>query len=344
MGRRPTISDVASTAGVSVATVDRVLNGRHPVREETARRVYEAATEIGYHASNVILQRMSGSLPEVRLGFLLHKRDQSFYQAFAAEIERAVAATPGVAARAQVRYVTSQSPKDIVADLESLAETAQAIAMTSIDHHMVTAAVQSLKSCGIPVYSLLSDFAQGVRESYVGTNNVKVGRTTAWLISRTARSPGKVAVFVGGHRWHGHELRETGFRSYFREHAPEFQVVETLVNLDTREVTYEATLELLGRHKDMRGFYVAGGGMEGAIAALRELQRSEDEISVIVNELTPDTQLALQDHLITAVVATPLEQICRAAIDLMVSAIAHGPAETPGQMFLPFDLHVPESV
>jgi len=39
MGRRPTIADLAEAAGVSVATVDRVLNARHPVREATAERV-----------------------------------------------------------------------------------------------------------------------------------------------------------------------------------------------------------------------------------------------------------------------------------------------------------------
>ena len=37
MARRPTIQDIAEEAGVSVATVDRVLNGRLKVREETAQ-------------------------------------------------------------------------------------------------------------------------------------------------------------------------------------------------------------------------------------------------------------------------------------------------------------------
>ncbi len=41
MAKRPTITDLARISGVSVATVDRVLNSRLPVREETARRVYE---------------------------------------------------------------------------------------------------------------------------------------------------------------------------------------------------------------------------------------------------------------------------------------------------------------
>jgi LacI family transcriptional regulator len=43
MVRRPTIADVAQTAGVSVATVDRVLNGRSARAGRDARRVYEAA-------------------------------------------------------------------------------------------------------------------------------------------------------------------------------------------------------------------------------------------------------------------------------------------------------------
>src|SRR5690349_3894408 len=42
---RPTIADLAQAAGVSVSTVDRVLNGRDPVRRPTAERVLAAAEE-----------------------------------------------------------------------------------------------------------------------------------------------------------------------------------------------------------------------------------------------------------------------------------------------------------
>ncbi|SDZ47366.1 LacI family transcriptional regulator, partial [Jannaschia faecimaris] len=43
MANRPTIADLARAAGVSTATVDRVLNGRLSVRAETARKVQDAA-------------------------------------------------------------------------------------------------------------------------------------------------------------------------------------------------------------------------------------------------------------------------------------------------------------
>jgi LacI family transcriptional regulator len=38
VSRRSTLSDLAKAAGVSVATADRVLNQRHPVRDGTAER------------------------------------------------------------------------------------------------------------------------------------------------------------------------------------------------------------------------------------------------------------------------------------------------------------------
>ena len=78
-GRRKVASrkEVAELAGVSEATVSRVLNGVGPVREETRRRVLEAARKLNYqiHALAASFARgRSGNLgvvlphvPKVRL-------------------------------------------------------------------------------------------------------------------------------------------------------------------------------------------------------------------------------------------------------------------------------------
>jgi DNA-binding LacI/PurR family transcriptional regulator len=50
MSRRPTIRDVAERAGVSIATVSRVLNDRGDVSLETRERVREVARSVGYSA------------------------------------------------------------------------------------------------------------------------------------------------------------------------------------------------------------------------------------------------------------------------------------------------------
>src|SRR4051812_28546724 len=91
MGRRPTIADLAQVSGVSIATVDRVLNRRLPVREDTAQRVVAAAESIGYHATGLLKQRLVQA-PQRTFGFLLQKRNDDFYRALAAELTAATTA------------------------------------------------------------------------------------------------------------------------------------------------------------------------------------------------------------------------------------------------------------
>jgi LacI family transcriptional regulator len=340
---RPTIQDVARAAGVSVATVDRVLNGRHRVREETSRRVYDAAAQIGFHAASLLRQRLLEGLPQYRLGFLLQKPDQSFYQAFARELDIAVRDHPGIRGIANIEFSNSQTPTERSEKLREIGARSHAVAMVSPDYPAITAAVEDLKKRNVPVFSLLSDFASGVREGYVGLNNRKVGRTAAWMIKKAARAPGKVAVFVGSHRFGGHELREIGFRSYFRECAPEFEVLDTVVNLDSQELTHESVADLLHRHDDLVGIYVAGGGMEGLISAIRQEAQGR-QISTIVNEITPESRAALADDIVTLAICTPLQNLCRDLVKLMVMAIEKGPATATGQTFLPFDMYLSENI
>ncbi|MBP7003057.1 LacI family DNA-binding transcriptional regulator [Amaricoccus sp.] len=341
--KRATIADLSREAGVSVATVDRVLNGRVKVREETARKVHEAARRIGYHGANAIHSRMLADLPEMHFGIILQKGGHAFYQAFAAEIEDQLRAHADHRLRATVRFAESTRPSELAEMLGWMRGKVHAVAATGLDHHEVTRAVEDLRARGVPTFSLLSDFAQGVREGYVGLNNLKVGRAIGWLMARIARRPGKVVTFVGGNRFHGHQLRETGLRSSFREYAPDIEMLGTILNLEERQVTYEATHALLESHPDLSGIYCAGGGMEGAIAAMRESGRA-NEVMLVVNELTDESREALQDGTVKIVLRTPLPQLCAELIPLMIHAVEKGMAETPGQRFLPFELWTPESL
>jgi LacI family transcriptional regulator len=313
------------------------------VREETARRVYDAARRIGYHAAPLIAQRLQADLPVLRMGVVLHKERRVFYQNFAAELEAAAARATGLRVKPVIEFAVSQPPANFVALMQGMRGRVDAIVANAVTHPDVTDVIAALKAEGIPTFALLNDFAQGGRQNYLGLNNLKVGRIAASLIGMAACKPGKVAVFVGGYRWHGHELREAGFRSWFREYAPQFQILDTLMNLETRQLTYEATLDLLARHPELRGIYVAGGGMEGAIAAVREV-RKPSEVCLVVNELTPQSRGGLVDGFVTMVITTPLPQLCDDLVRLMAEAAKAGPSEVAGQHFLRPELILPESV
>ncbi|EAR51102.1 hypothetical protein OG2516_18070 [Oceanicola granulosus HTCC2516] len=343
MANRPTTKDVARAAGVSVTTVDRALNGRMKVREETLRRIAEAAHRVGYHGRGLIDHRLGLVVPRKRLGVVLVKRQQEFYQNFARELQSAMAARADVRGEVCIRFAASQAPDDFVTELLDLGDKVDALACVAVNHQKLDAAVQTLEQRGVPVVALLNDMAQGIRASYLGLNNIKVGRLAGWMLTRTIRRPGKLAVFVGGNRWHGHDLREAGFRSFVRGEAPGFPVPDTVVNLETREVTYEATLDLLRRHRDLAGIYVAGGGMEGAIAALREA-RAPGEVGLVVNELTADSRAALADGFAAMVISTPLAELCRNLVSLVVEGLGPGAEAVPGQQFLEPRIYLPEMV
>ncbi|SPH25062.1 hypothetical protein DEA8626_04097 [Defluviimonas aquaemixtae] len=341
--RRPTLKDLAEAAGVGVATVDRVLNERPNVRATMVERVLAAAEDIGYPTKKLDAIKLDAARPVVRLGIVLHKPSQEFYRNFASELEIAVKNRAEVRGRCEIRFSSSQAPSEFAAELVEASKSAEVLATSAINHPTLSQTIRALQDDGKPVFSLLNDAASGVQQSYVGLDNVKVGRIAGWMIATQVREPGKVAVFIGGNRWHGHILRETGLRSYLRDYAPHLQLLDAIVNLETRQVTYEATLDLVDRHPDLRGIYVAGGGMEGAIAALREV-RPPGKVALVVNELTNESRKALSDRYVSLAIATPLPDICRYLVSLMIEAARSGPSETSGQHYLTPQLLVPESL
>jgi len=343
VSRRPTIVHLARAADVSVATVDRVLNRRHPVREETARRVLAAAEEIGFHAAALIKQRLDPDAPSRTFGFVLQKETSYFYQALAAALDEACRSAPGVRGRAVISFAAELTPAAVLEKLARLSQRADALAVVSVDHPSISQAVEELKGRGIPTFGLLTGLAAPARAGYVGIDNRKAGRMAAWTIARTARRPGEVGLLVGSHRYLGHEMREIGFRSYFREHAPSFRVLETLVNLEEPRIAYEATLDFLQKHQGLAGICVAGGGMEGVIAALRD-ERRAGSLAVVVPELTPESRSALVDDVVTLVIGTPLQLLARKTIEAMLRAIDRSSPEGLGELFLPFDIYTSENL
>ena len=61
---RATIGDVADRAGVSIATVSRVVNDRYGVASATAARVRVAIDELGYE-SNLIARSMRSQRTDI---------------------------------------------------------------------------------------------------------------------------------------------------------------------------------------------------------------------------------------------------------------------------------------
>lgn len=336
------MGDVAAHAGVSVATVDRVLNRRYPVRPATARRVLETAESLGYHGTPLLRARVEEQHRPCRMGFLLQREGSPFYRQLARDIEQAVLAL-GNGSSVAIGFVGELDAPEIVEGLRRLGRQAEALAVVAVDHPRVSEQIALLRAEGILTFALLSDLSAPERAGYIGLDARKAGRTAAWAITRLAKKPGAVTIFVGSHRYLDHDTREISLRSYLREHAPDFRLLEPVVDLEQPEVAYEAALALLGRNPDLVGIYVAGGGTEGVIRALVERGRCRDVV-LVANELTPGNQSALIDGVLDLVIATPTRALAEKAVRSMLDATVRPSAFAASQFILPFALYGPENI
>ncbi|MGB0846482.1 MAG: LacI family DNA-binding transcriptional regulator [Thiolinea sp.] len=342
MTERITMRDVAVKAGVGIATVDRVLNGRRKVREENAQRVYQAAIELGYYAAPVIQYRLQEAAPTATFGFVLPKGQQPFYQNLSSKLQQEVERCTAIRGKVVIRYAKTQLSGEFAELLTDMRGQADIVAASAVDHPTVTMAVEQLAAAGIATFSLLNDFASPVRHSFVGLDNMKIGRTAGWMLANSLREPGNVSILMGSHLWQGHQLRELGFRSYLREYAPELQLSDAVLNLETSQITYEMMADLLATTPDLRGIYITGGGMEGAIRALREM-REPGEVRLIVHPYNQESRQALAERYVSMIIGTPLQELCRWLIGRMTDTLLDKQTTLQGQHFLHPQIFLPES-
>jgi LacI family transcriptional regulator, galactose operon repressor len=343
LAKRPTMQDVADAAGVGVATVDRVLNNRAAVRTATAASVINAAQKLGYYSVPVIRHRLTSKLPLCRLGFILQKADDSFYQQLAEQLQISTENAPHVRGRAIVEFVDDLSAEKISAAMLAMQDNVDVIACVPIEHPIVSRTISELAEKGIPVVALLTTLGAQSLAGYIGVDNRQLGRTAGWLMSHLVSKPGKIAVFVGSHRYVGQEMSEIGFRSYCRENPRGHELLETSINLDDPAVAEGVTLDLLRKHPDLAGIYDAGGGREGIIAALRSDGQGRD-VAVICSQLTPATQSALIDGVISAVLSLPVNAFCAATVEAMVTAFLGNPGKFQHQHIIPFEIITSENI
>jgi LacI family transcriptional regulator len=87
MKTRPTMHDVARTAGVSLKTVSRVVNGEPGVGPTTHARVRGAIESLGFRRNDLARSLRKGS-SSATVGLVIEDLDNPFYAAMARSVER----------------------------------------------------------------------------------------------------------------------------------------------------------------------------------------------------------------------------------------------------------------
>ncbi len=308
------IKEIAVQAGLSEATVDRVLNERGMVRADTAAQVKQAIADLERQRSQLQLGGRTFMVDVVV------QAPERFSGAVRTALEEELPSLRPAVIRSRFHLRETGGAADLVAVLDRIAARgSHGVILKAPDVPEVDAAAAGLARAGIPVVTLVTDLPGSARVAYVGVDNRAAGATAAYLLGLALGDrPGSILVSVSSSYFRGEEEREMGFRSAMRALHPDRALVEISETDGLDEALRARVGAALASHPDIVAVYSIGGGNVATLEAFDAAGR--DCLAFIAHDLDQDNRRLLAERRIAAVLHHDLNQDLRRACQLIMQA------------------------
>lgn len=287
-----TTNDVARAAGVSIATVDRVINGRSGVRHETRERVHAAIERLDFRRDLRAASLARGRT--YRFLFVLPCRQSSF----AENLEEAALNLPSALMAERVDIAIEKAdmmdPASLFATLDGIRpEDWDGIAVKATDAPGIREALDDLVDRGLPVVTLVSDIPSSKRQVYVGLDNTAAGRVAGSLMGRfLSDRKGVIGMIAGSLMIRDHIERRVGFEQVLTTEYPSLTLLPVVESADDPAAAAQIMERMLNEHPDLLGIYSISAGNRGILAVL-DKRKPKTRPVLIVHELSPLIRRAL---------------------------------------------------
>ncbi len=312
----PTTKDLARAAGVSLATVDRVLNDRGGVSKKKAEAVAIAVEQIGFerNAAAAALARQRG----LRLGFVIPKTGGAFLDKILQSIHEYEPI-----GRAEMTSVSIIRIDD--KDVHKAARAISRIEVSDFDAIAVMAtqspplrdALTRLAARGVQIASFLTKQELGGAEDFVGIDNRAAGATAGRLLGQFfGGNPGAVLPVAESLQSRDALERRLGFDDVIGSKYPHLRRLPTLETHGDVKRAHSVISTALAAHPDINGIYLLTGEAAGPIEVLRNLDALKGK-TLIAHERTSVTEEALRSGELDAVIAQDPGHLVRSAVRIM---------------------------
>lgn len=320
MRTRPTMVDVARVARVSLKTVSRVVNGEPGVRTETAARVREAVSVLGYRANDTArnLRRRQGP---ATVGLVIEDVRNPFYSSIARAVEE-IARQHGHVVIIANSDENPAGERKAVGTLLERQVTGLLIVPAGRDHSYLLDEIRH----GIPIV-FMDRPARRVKSDEVLLDNVGGARlATSHLLERGHR---RIGVVGDPPTVYTVAQRVRGFRAAMA--AAGVAVDESLMRLGVRDVVQAevATRELLSMTRPPTAVFTANN--RASVGVLRALRGRESAFAVVGFD---DFELADMLPVPVTVVKHEPEEMGRTGAELLFGRLA-GDERPPQRIVLP---------
>ena len=319
---RVTIAAIAHHAGVSRATVDRVLNRRGDVSADTERVVLLSARSLGFgHRLEAMPTRL------LRICVLMQAPANPYYRLLADGFAAADRDFAAARVATYASHIDVDDPASISRKLDSVATEYDALvvvvpARPDIDDRVLDIAAR------MPVVAIATGLDRGIPHWYVGPDNYRAGRLAGELMGRMVGQRSGVLVVGGLPSFRGHLERRAGFRDVLAESYPRASLAEIIESGDRGSAAANAIMRALRDDPSIGGIYnITQGNLEIVDRAIET--RPGDRPIIVCHDLTPVTVQLLRQGRVDVVLDQDPALEARRAVEIVLHHYGRREGEAP---------------
>ena len=312
---KPNLKQVAELAGVSEATVDRVLNGRGGVRPAKEASVLKAAKEL-----NIDRNLQLVPLKPLRFAVLMHHPERFFYKRIYDAIDEYQKIRSIDQFTCNFLYFPSQTPEVIRSRIQSIRGGFDGAIIVAYDHPFINDALQDLAQ-QMPLVTIISDLPNCGRSQYIGEDNRKAGRLAADMMARFAPNEnGDILILSGNPSYLAHAERETGFRQVISSKYPKLStrhILQCKEGKENHQKNIQSLASYMNAHAPFLGIYNISQWNADLVSELKTTYDFKDTI-FISHGLTLNSREMLIEGVLDAVIDHEPEYCAQAAVDTLL--------------------------
>ncbi len=335
--QKTTLIHIAEAAGVSIATVDRVVNRRGGVSPGAEAKVLEWARRLGLDRGS-----FRAHVRTLRVAVMMQPPANPFFQGLGKGFSDNSAFAADLGLACFVHHIDVADVPATASKLKRIAESHDALIVVCPNEPRLAESLRSI-SARIPVVTMITDVSDSGRIAYVGPDNRQLGRVAGELMGRFLGPPGgQVVVVLGMHRMAGHEERETGFRSVLRERFPQCSITAALESAEDQKRAGNVVYGAFRNNPEIRGIYNVSAGNLAIANAIRALGH-EGRTVIITHEITPDRRRLLRDGVLDAIIDQNPRMEALRAIEVLGRYFKRIDGEIQASEYTPFHIFIREN-
>lgn len=297
---------IAEQAGVSRGTVDRVLNNRGQVNDETRKKILELAKLMNYKP-NRAGKALAIQQKNLKIGCIIIQADNPFYKDINYGMQIKADEYKSYGIDVIIRNVVFKAENQLHEIDELIKMNINGLVIQPINEPSLSKKLNEITSMGIPVVTINTDLSGLDHFCYVGNDFYTCGKMAANLMELFTGGKCQIGIVTGFKNAKSHADRIQGFYDYIKN-IPDMKVVSFVENEDDEIDSYNVTKDMLESHPEINALFIVAGGVYGACKALKTIPNYHRIKTVCFDDFPKTKELVKDGTIFATVCQQPIRQ------------------------------------